>query len=64
MLKFVIIVIFLIGMLWFIYTSFDDAFGTRDEQVAAVVCTDDIGFCDDGSSVMRSGPNCQFAACQ
>ena len=28
-----------------------------------IACTDDAKLCADGSSVGRSGPNCQFAAC-
>jgi len=63
MLKFLIVTIFLGWMLWLIYTSFDEAFAP-EPQAAALVCSDDVGFCPDGSVVERSGPNCSFAPCQ
>ncbi len=63
MLKFLIVVIFLGWILWFITSSFDEAFAP-EPQAAAVVCSDDVGFCPDGRTVERSGVNCSFAACE
>lgn len=60
MLKTVIVIVFLIWILWLFYTRFDEAFGPQE---AAVVCSDDVGFCPDGTSVSRSGPSCQFESC-
>lgn len=62
MLKFLIVAVFLGWILWLFYVSFDEAFGVTDSPAAAV-CSDDVGFCADGSTVERAGPNCQFAAC-
>ena len=33
------------------------------QEPAGAVCTRDARICPDGSSVGRSGPNCEFAAC-
>ena len=63
MLKFFIIALFLGWFLWFAYKNFDDAFGTDTASPAAVVCSSDVGFCPDGSTVERSGPNCTFEPC-
>jgi len=62
MLKFIIVVVFLVWILWLFYVRFDEAFGPAEETVS-VMCTDDVMFCADGSMVERSGPNCTFAAC-
>lgn len=64
MLKTIIIVVFLVWILWLFYIRFDEAFGTPTGQQAAVICTDDVGFCPNGNSVERSGPNCEFEPCQ
>jgi hypothetical protein len=62
MLKFIIVVVFLVWILWMFYVRFDEAFGPVRPS-AAVSCADDVGFCADGSAVERDGPNCTFAAC-
>ena len=46
----------LIVTLWFLFSP-----PVRAEQ--AVACTEEAMLCPDGSSVGRTGPNCEFAPC-
>lgn len=41
----------------------DDKNAPRPKPQAPVMCTQDAKVCLDGSSVGRTGPNCEFAAC-
>ena len=37
--------------------------GTKDATATPVGCTEEAKVCDDGSTVGRSGPACEFEAC-
>lgn len=51
---FTLAMIFLLGAYWLVQPTFVDN---------QIVCTQEAKVCPDGSSVGRTGPNCEFAAC-
>jgi len=59
MLKFIVFMIAAVAFAYYAYINFDEAFGTREP----VACTEEVKICPDGSTVARSGPQCQFAVC-
>ncbi len=63
MLKAIIVIIFLAWILRLFYISFDDAFGPEETPAAAVICSEDMQICNDGTMTERVGPNCQFTPC-
>jgi len=57
-----IIILFLLGGLWFFIwlTALSQPTVTQSK---GILCTDEVKFCADGSSVKRGAPNCEFAKC-
>lgn len=62
MLKFIVFVVAATAFSYYAYSEFDKTFGTKEEP-EYTACTLEAKICPDGSSVGRTGPNCEFAAC-
>lgn len=45
------------------YLMWSKDFASPSKQVGEVACTQEAKLCPDGSSVGRTGPNCEFAPC-
>lgn len=58
-----IVLIILIGIGAFVYRSAMERPGTTPPVGGETACTLEARICPDGTSVGRSGPNCEFAAC-
>jgi len=65
MLKFIIFVVAAVAFAYYAYTQFDLTFGKDKEDFNKnyVACTMEAKICPDGSTVGRSGPNCEFDPC-
>jgi len=57
-----IIILFLLGSLW-IFIRLTTLSQPAPMQSKGILCTDEVKFCADGSSVKRGAPNCEFAKC-
>jgi len=57
-----IITLFLLGSFW-VFLKLTAPKQPAVKQAKGILCTEEVKFCADGSSVRRSAPNCEFAKC-
>ncbi len=57
------VLIFVIGLAGFLYRNALEHPAASGGSTVPVACTQEAKLCPDGSSVGRTGPDCQFAAC-
>jgi len=57
-----IIILFLLGGLW-TFIRLTALSQPEITQSKGILCTEEVKFCADGSSVKRGAPNCEFAKC-